>query len=378
MHVLIISRSYPNKINQSSGNFVKNQVEALSQHKVQIGILGVYGISIKKIFDFKSLKHLGIGIEKQKNIFHYFNLLMVLPKLSFLTNRIKFILAKHLFKKYIKEHALPDLIHLHTFELGLLALWAEKKYNIPYVVTEHTSAFQTGIALSWHKKLAQKVYASSCYNISVSQATSEDLFQRFGTDFNYLPNFVDTSKFSINTKSNNVITFINVAYLNKNKNHELLIQAFSQNFRNNTKYKLQIIGNGPEMDNLKQLCHKEQINNVEFLAYQNQEEVSKYLGLADYFVLSSKSETFGLVLIEAMSCGLPVISTRCGGPESIVTDSQLGILCDNNNLDALAKAMVEITKISYSSAYIRSYAIENFSFEFLSEKLINIYSSLMQ
>ncbi|MDC3103927.1 glycosyltransferase [Flavobacteriales bacterium] len=89
-----------------------------------------------------------------------------------------------------------------------------------------------------------------------------------------------------------------------------------------------------------------------------------------YFVSTSKVETFGVVLIEAMSCGLPVLSTKSGGPESIVKNSMLGTLCDLNDLE---KEMLKIVKSNYNSDYIRKYAVNNFSEIPFSQSLSKIY-----
>lgn len=132
MHILIISRSYPNKINKSSGNFVQNQVEALSQHTIQIGVLGVYNVSLKELIKVRNIKQIGSYIYSKKNVKIYEFLYPVLPKLHFINNKIKVLIGKKLLKKYIHKNGRPDIIHLHTFELGRLALWAKKIYNIPY------------------------------------------------------------------------------------------------------------------------------------------------------------------------------------------------------------------------------------------------------
>ena len=92
---------------------------------------------------------------------------------------------------------------------------------------------------------------------------------------------------------------------------------------------------------------------------------------ADCFVLSSYHETFGVVLIEAMSCGLPVLSTKSGGPESIIKNSSLGIICDLKDLD---KEMLKIIKSNFNSDYIRKYIIDNFSEKIISQQIIEVYN----
>ena len=112
----------------------------------------------------------------------------------------------------------------------------------------------------------------------------------------------------------------------------------------------------------KMLEISEQKNNLD----DDKKNILKLLRNSDYFVLSSNFETFGVVLIEAMSCGLPVISTKSGGPETIIINEKLGLLCEKNNIFALANVIKNITKMNFDSNYIRNYAIRNFSYKFLS------------
>ena len=378
MHILVISRSYPNPINVTSGNFVKNQVDALLKHNIKIGVLGVYNISFLEFLKIKNIKKLGyyLNIKSNLNVFGF--LYPVLPKLHLLNNRIKFLIGKKLFKKYIRIYGKPDLIHLHTFEPGKLGLWAKEQYKIPYVVTEHTSSFSLNTALNWHYKLAKEVYAESEYNFAVSESSTNFLSKTFSEKFKYLPNFVDTSHFKLKQiGENQKKQFINVAYLNKNKNQSLLIDAFYKAFGNNNDVELSIVGSGAEKDNLKKQIDKLKLTNIKLPGFVTQNELSGLLQKSDYFVLSSNFETFGVVIIEAMSCGLPVVSTKCGGPESIITDNKLGILCQKNEVDELSHALIKVSQNKYDSEFIRNYAIENFSYESLSRKLINIYSNIV-
>ena len=378
MHILIISRSYPNRINYSSGNFVRNQVEALAKHNLKIGVVGVYNISLKEIKKPANIKKFGFYKEKDENVSLYSHLYPVLPKMHYLNYRIKFQIWKELFEKYINENGKPDLIHVHTFEAGEIAIWAKEKYNIPYIVTEHTTLFFTNKALKWHYTLASKVYANSKLNLAVSEASSLDLKQRFDIDFKYFPNFVDTSLFTL--KKLNISKkkqFLNIAFLDPKKNQKMLIQAFDKAFKNNPDYQLKIIGSGPEKDKLLHLINKLNNDNIELLGYLPQKEIVSQLQSSDYFVLSSNYETFGVVLIEAMSCGLPVLSTRCGGPESIIVNDKLGSLSKTGDAVSFADNLIKLTNSTFDSKYIRDYANNNFSYEVLSEKLIQLYNSIV-
>src|SRR5699024_9955006 len=99
---------------------------------------------------------------------------------------------------------------------------------------------------------------------------------------------------------------------------------------------------GEEKANLLKLVRVLKIEEqVVFLGPLTREQVKEEVSSADAFVLSSKYETFGVVLIEALALGKPVIATKCGGPESIVTP-EVGYLVENNSEEELSKAMSEL------------------------------------
>lgn len=98
----------------------------------------------------------------------------------------------------------------------------------------------------------------------------------------------------------------------------------------------------------------------------------------DVFVLPSLVETFGVVVIEDMACGKPVVATRCGGPENILL-SEHGILVPPGDPGALASTMAHIIGrlADYDPTAIRGYALTNFGSESFSDNLIGIYRTIL-
>ena len=103
------------------------------------------------------------------------------------------------------------------------------------------------------------------------------------------------------------------------------------------------------------------------------------LETSDCFVLASKSETFGIVYIEAMAKGLPVIATRCGGPEEFVNKDN-GLLVDVGDCEALTEAMVYMMnhKDLYNKEMIRQFCLENFSESAIADKIIEEYNKVIK
>jgi glycosyltransferase involved in cell wall biosynthesis len=96
-------------------------------------------------------------------------------------------------------------------------------------------------------------------------------------------------------------------------------------------------------------------------------------GAADCCVLSSRYETFGVVLIESLASGVPVIATRCGGPEGIIT-RECGLIVDTEDAEALSSAMVRIreSRAFYEPEKIKRYADQRFGAAAYSAQLVSL------
>ena len=164
-------------------------------------------------------------------------------------------------------------------------------------------------------------------------------------------------------KLDNPFNFLSIALLRSEKRLDLLIKAFAKLHKIIPNIVLTIIGDGPEKSNLQLLSQKLQINDrVNFIGYQKKAVVADVIRNHDVLVLSSDVETFGVVLVEAMTVGLPVIATKCGGPESIVLPDT-GILIEPNNSTELYTAMKNIIDKydEFDSIKIREIALKSYS-----------------
>ena len=138
-----------------------------------------------------------------------------------------------------------------------------------------------------------------------------------------------------------------------------------------------VCGHGPLREELEALSRKLGISDrVQFLGQLSKTEILEQIDDAHTLVIASRIETFGVVAIEAMARGRPVISTRCGGPEDIVDDLS-GVLVPAGNADALAQAMADMVQsfTRYTLAAIRSRAIENYGHAAFLARAENLYRS---
>jgi glycosyltransferase involved in cell wall biosynthesis len=139
----------------------------------------------------------------------------------------------------------------------------------------------------------------------------------------------------INLPENNTVIF--TGRLSSEKGVDFLIRGFVQ-LKNAQPCQLLIIADGPERENIVQLIKKYNAGDSVLLV-SGAEDVAPYLAASDVFVLPSRFEGLSNALLEAMSCGLPVISTRVGGSKDVIQDGVNGLLVDVDNEEQLAGAM---------------------------------------
>lgn len=121
-------------------------------------------------------------------------------------------------------------------------------------------------------------------------------------------------------------------------------------------------------------------DRVHFWARPSQDELVTLYQHADCFVLSSDEEGFGVVVIEALACGTPVVATRCGGPEGIITDGQEGWLVPLNDPEAFADCLLRVLSLPVSSPMrrtARKTAVSRYSEEVTGATFLSVYEHLL-
>ena len=141
-----------------------------------------------------------------------------------------------------------------------------------------------------------------------------------------------------------------------------------------------IAGDGEEREKLSDLHNLLGLRHTFFLGNQKQDELRRLYNAADVFVMPSRREPFGLVALEAMACGLPVVGSNEGGlPEFI--NSSVGTLVSSNDEDAFCGAILEELAHSREAperrAFVARYARENFAQELFVTKLEDVYASVL-
>lgn len=365
MHVLILPSWYPLNNEDLNGCFFREQVHALSRAGIQVGVIAPQFRSLRQ--GVKAITgSYDAEIWMDNNIPTYFKHgVFCFPKVPYLDLHRWVKAGLKLFERYIQEQGKPDVIHVHSLLLaGPLALEIHNKYNIPYCVTEHSSTFARGLVPNWQWDKLIRVAKSSCACFAVSQALASLLEKKLSnTEWKVLPNLLDNQFAQSKSIIKKKFQFCSVARLHENKGFDILLKAFAIVRQEKPELKLILGGDGPEKENLLKLAQTLNVEDaVTFTGALSRENVQLFMAESACFVLSSHVETFGVVVIEALSQGIPVIATKCGGPESIIVPAD-GILVEVANVNALAQAMKEVVENPelYDSDSIRQRCLERFS-----------------
>lgn len=156
-----------------------------------------------------------------------------------------------------------------------------------------------------------------------------------------IPPGIDTRDYqNIRRKTSGVFRFLTVGYLTDRKAVDLIIKALALVVRKNQNISLSIVGGGPNLNNLKSLVRKLNLQkNVVFIGQVPHSQIRAYYQSANVFVSMSRAESWGQVYLEAMASGLPVIASKNDGSVEIIEDQKSGFLIDQENYRELANLM---------------------------------------
>lgn len=249
----------------------------------------------------------------------------------------------------------PDLIFstINANNITLLLAKILTFRKIPTIVREAHNLSQSGFVLNINKWLTSILYNKvSDKIIALSNGVKDDLINNFGIKKDkinviYNPIEIEVIKKMSNEKIKDFVKkddeklLIAVGRLVEQKDFATLIKAFNI-VSKKVNSKLLILGKGPLENELKDLCKSFGLENkVKFLGFKK--NPYKYMKMADVFILSSKYEGFGHVVVEAMACGTPVISTDCNsGPPEIIENNKYGILVPVGDYKLLANEIIKL------------------------------------
>ena len=297
-----------------------------------------------------------------------------------------------------------DVIHTHhPILLGQTAARKAAELGLPLVFTFHTQyweythyipfpqeAIQEFLKNAVHKWL--KDFMQKCQHIIIPSESMKDfLVKEYGLEERYtvvptgtnLEPFLAADGKSLRQEKGwqDETILISVGRLAAEKNWETLLQAFAKVYSEHPDVRLILIGDGPARESLQTLATELGIaERVTFTGSLPFEEVPAYLKAADVFSFASITETQGLVTIEAMAAGLPVVSVDGSGTRDIVEHGKQGFLVEND-ADALANGLNQLLSDPGQMKRFRHNALKKaktFDVDLLSKQMISVYEQAIQ
>jgi len=285
-----------------------------------------------------------------------------------------------LYRAYIAQHGIPDVIHAHGYLAGMAARAISITYSVPYMITEHSTSIP-GHNVEWyHTQELKKTYRDAKALIAVSSFLKNAMIQWVDSNkIHVISNPIDFDKFSqrqVSVPQKDKL-LISIGSLIPRKGFRILLKACAA--LEGKDVKLKIIGKGPEQNFLHDLAAKLGLTNrVQWLEFQTPSEIAAQLCNADVYVSSSELETFGVTIVEALACGLPVVAAKSGAPEEYITPD-VGKLVPANDVRAFTEAIHDILEHpeQFRPSAIRAYAKAKFDFPVVGARVDAVYADIL-
>lgn len=341
LRVLVLTPWFPIASKPYAGVFVRSQAIA-TRRFCDVVVVHIYPTVMRTA-------HLDRGVQDPDlsltGGLPCYRLLVRGGRFGYLPSPMDLINLLQVLRQVRRQHGAWDVVHVHVFTRALLGLAVARLWRTPLLITEHFSIIQRrrlsaleALCLRWCCRRAQAV-------LPVSHVLRQAM-QSYGVraTFHVIPNTVDESIFHPpirHTKQEARIRIINVNSLLKSKGIGTLLKALAQ-LPSGYSWHLDILGDGPDRQLFESMATTLGIRNfVKFHGMALPAEVARSMRQADFFVLASESETFSVATAEALCSGLPVLVTRCGGPEEFV-DESCGRLVAAGDVRAMTTGLQEM------------------------------------
>lgn len=379
-HILVLPRWYPNTTDIQLGIFIQRQIMLMAPH-FKFTVIYAQALSTLEQ-DFKV-----VTTQPTKNVSEHI--------IYFKSDTGPFR-KLHNLKKYKKAQQLGlnkiessiDICHVHVpYRSAMPALNLKKKNGTPFLITEHWSGHLNGDFQRKNAadKLLYKRTLKKALKIStVSEALRTAFKKNTGFDSTVIPNFIERQKMNREKKSSERIHILSVGDFNDAiKNITGLLKAFKAAVVLDPRLELTIVGGGPDEKLIKKTV--EELNfepgQLRLTGRQNHTFVLNEMLNCDFYVCNSVHETFGMTVAEALLCGKPVVSTRCGGPEEFLTAENSILIAPKkreapNDWEALFVALQKMsdTYQNYNTEQISAQLDSRFGKAAVEKKWLDFYS----
>ena len=280
-----------------------------------------------------------------------------LKKYGLLRRFIEAIRLQKVFRRRLQkivDDVHPDIIHCTTYSINLIRAILKLETRARLTIESQVSFDSILKENDFKSKVLFRLFAR-CYDYcTLKKLKKFDAFfaltkgdaahwEPFVSKLYIIPNPLTFYPEQIEKKADTQYRIICAGRLNHQKGFDLLIKAFALISDKCPQWHIDIFGDGDEESTLRSLIIQNGLEGKIILNHATDNVFEEFLK-SDFFVFSSRFEGWGLVLVEAMSCGIPAISFRCKyGPEDIITDGKDGLLVTDGNIEELAERILWMT-----------------------------------
>lgn len=365
MKILMIPSWYPTPQMPMLGTFYKEQAEAMAAAGAEVAVIytDVNG----------RLRGNGTHAFVENGVYTVISQkLNITPRVE--RGRVwqRTAMLRKAYRRLCREWGRPDVVNLRSSLQGYEALALCRREKLPLFFMEHSSVILTEGADSEALCRLKAVMQAAGVNACVSEALCT-VMQPIA-DTRVIPDLVDDSRFApMADETGETFRFRAMGQLRPIKGYDTLIAAFAALCaRTDRAVSLEIAGAGVLREQLqKQIDEAGIADKCRLVGVIPREDTPRFMNGCDCFICSSRHETLSCVLNEAAACGKPLISTRCGGPADIITETN-GLLVAVDNVEEMTAAMERMLaeKAKYDPAAIRAETVARFGKTAVSHRLL--------
>lgn len=379
-NLLILAPSYPNEDDTYiRGIFIKRQLDYLKTYFENVYVIAPVFNCFKKCL-----------CDKLCTDYEYDNVKVYYPRCFYVPIFYfsKFLIDDrlHVVRRLIEREGLEfDLIHAHfTWPSGHIGVKLRETYNKPVVVTIHENGEWFDKEIHMNHSLLNNSWKEADALIRVNNK-DVPILKRFNQHVFWIPNgfseefkLLDSSfcKEQLNLSQDKKIIF-SLGALIERKGFNYLIDSMKIITESTTDCVCYIGGSGKLKDKLQSQINDLKLEKyVKLIDFVPDKMLPLWMNACDIFVLPSLRESFGIVQIEALGCGKPIVATRNGGSEEIITSEDYGLLCEPADPKDMANKILVALRKEWDNTKIKMYA-QKFRWEEVLKDVIQIYQGLI-
>ncbi len=374
--MLILPSWYPTPRYPVGGIFIQEQARALARYgRASVSVLFVDRAPAREWL--RGRKGISSGSEHGVPVYR-----LAMPRLPGMWPLLYVLFVLAAFRRLARAGRQPDLVHAHVaLPAGLAGLIVKALWRVPLVLSEHTAPFSALMRNPVVGRVTQAAVRGADRVIAVSAGLRSEIvsYPALERPIDVVPNVVNVEAFGLRQPSRGVGQAARILFAGEmqtsRKGVEYLIGALSILRKGGRDVRLDLVGDGRNRRAYETLARRLKVADLcTFHGWVEHERLASFMPQFDLFVLPSLAETFGVVTIEALACGIPVVATRSGGPEHIITPD-LGVLVEPASSRALAEAIEDVLDRldEFSPEQLRRVAEERYGQRSVAERLSELY-----